>query len=149
MDVCAACGKTITMNDASCYVDDPCGGDFGKSFHSKCLADLQSALSVSFKPFAGYYPDGDYTEIIIADTAIYWVRVSADIELGYDVDSNELVAARVPGDVVVRKRKTENVNTRLIEKVVGVPAKPASLIDMFDPGCPISLQDNDNQKSKC
>jgi hypothetical protein len=58
---------------------------------SMCLCDL-------FKSCVIYQQDSHTTEVVLADVPTVWHSIR-DIDLGYDMDTEELVAIRVNGDV--------------------------------------------------
>lgn len=60
-----------------------------------CPMDFpECCMAVEFKPCAIYYPEGNYTEIVLEDVPTVWV----DDACGFDMDTGKLVAMRVPGD---------------------------------------------------
>ena len=55
-------------------------------------------LTTPFKPCAIYYPDADQTELVISDAPMFWKAYGYGIELGYDMETKQLVAVRLFDD---------------------------------------------------
>lgn len=73
------------------------------------VARMGAHLTTSFKPCVVVFDDPLCTEIVLRDCAIVWhpvrdvVRNPTGTEVGYDMETGELVAIRVHGDVSKRK----------------------------------------------
>lgn len=53
-------------------------------------------INAPFKPCAIYYPDAGFTEVVLADVPTVW---SGDwAQVGYDMETGEIVAVRLPGN---------------------------------------------------
>lgn len=64
-------------------------------------------LAKEFKPCVVVFDDPKRTEMVLADTAISWgFQVNPNVDLGHDMETGELVAIRVYGDMS-RRRKSE------------------------------------------
>lgn len=58
-----------------------------------------------FQPSAIYYPDGDYTEIVTSDAPVVWsVADGRLVYVAFDMETGELVAVRLSGDVTKLRR---------------------------------------------
>lgn len=57
-----------------------------------------------FEPCAVVFDDPKRTEMILRDCVLVWVRDPIGIDLGYDMETDELVSIRVYGDVTKRDK---------------------------------------------
>ncbi len=58
-------------------------------------------LTTEFKPCVAVFDDPKRTEVVLKDCAIVWhfpEDVNGEVDLGYDMETGELVAVRLYGD---------------------------------------------------
>ena len=66
------------------------------------IADLE-ALIKPFESCVQVFDDPKRTEMVLRDCAIVWRSPKHGLDLGYDMETDELVAIRVYGDVSKRQ----------------------------------------------
>ena len=68
-----------------------------------CPMDFpECCMAVEFKPCAIYDAEGDFTEMILRDTAVVNRQIMPGVSAGFDMDTGELVLLRVSGNHVTR-----------------------------------------------
>ena len=85
-------------HDSFQHVCSECASEQSAAANARNIADLTRP----FKPCAIYYPDDDCTELVLADVGTVWASRES-MDLGYDMETGELVAIRVNGDVTDRR----------------------------------------------
>ena len=68
-----------------------------------CEALANELLNKPFEPCVIYYPDANYTEMVLRDVAVVNCQLAPGFSAGFDMDTGELVMLRVSGDVTKRK----------------------------------------------
>jgi hypothetical protein len=56
----------------------------------------------TFEPCVIYYPHANCTEMVIRDAVTVWRLLDGDVEAGYDAETGDLIAVRMPGDQTKR-----------------------------------------------
>lgn len=64
---------------------------------------MSDDLTKPFEPCVMVLDDPKRTEMVLRDCPVAWVYDLAEVELGYDVETGELIAMRVYGDASKRK----------------------------------------------
>ncbi len=69
---------------------------------------MDAALEKTFEPCVIVDDDPKTTEMVLRDCATVWRPHMVGVDLGYDMESGELVAIRIYGDVSKRKPTPTN-----------------------------------------
>lgn len=64
---------------------------------------MDDLLTKEFKPCVIVYSDPIRTEMVLRDCATVWVEDAPNVDLGYDIETGELVCIRVYGDVSLHR----------------------------------------------
>jgi hypothetical protein len=66
--------------------------------------ELGAGLDTPFVPCVKIHGNPKRTEMILRDTATVWVQGVALVDLGYDMETGELVCVRIYADVAKREK---------------------------------------------
>ena len=63
------------------------------------------ALAEPFEPCAVFYPEGNYTELLVEEAPIVWRALPREelIDMGFDMKTGKLIAVRISGRHEKRK----------------------------------------------